>query len=155
MICIIALVVFGILGIFSAYYRALAKEAFGCVFNKIRLKPCDSNLDERLKGTISGKMMNLHPAAARFTFRHFELLSWIFLILTVLSIGYIIYGGYNYYVYGNCNGPGSSAFCIISEVSNQLSDGTTINTTQEKCYTSIYDYNVSFEGDSAGGDNGI
>ena len=31
MICLIALIIFGVLAIFSASYRPLAKEAFDCV----------------------------------------------------------------------------------------------------------------------------
>jgi len=52
MICVVALIVFGILGIFSAKYRVIAKEAFDCVFRKITLRKCDSRLDSRLKSEI-------------------------------------------------------------------------------------------------------
>lgn len=51
-LCLVALVVFGILGIFSAKYRELAKEAFGCFFKTIQLKPCDSKLDQRIKSSL-------------------------------------------------------------------------------------------------------
>lgn len=152
MICFIALAVFAFLGIFSAYYRQLAKEAFGCVFNKIKLKPCDSGLDMRIKGELVGKLMNTSPTTAKITYKHFELISWIFFVTFLLSFGYTAYGFYNYVAYGNCNGPDSSAFCIFNTVSNTLGDGTVVNTTQEKCYTSIYDYNSSLSG--YGGENG-
>ena len=49
MICFVALIVFGILGIFSAKYREIAREAFSCVFLKMTLRKCDSRLDERLR----------------------------------------------------------------------------------------------------------
>jgi hypothetical protein len=50
---------------------------------------------------------------AGFLYRYFEWLSWIFVILMVVSLGYTMYGGYNYYKYGNCNGPESTGFCIF------------------------------------------
>lgn len=114
MICLIALVVFGFLGIFSVRYRKIAAEAFDCVFKRIRLKPCDSWLDKRLKSQITGKLMRKNPSIGRFVFKRFELLSWIFTLLLVLSTIYIGYGFYNYVNYGNCYGPESNgAFCIF------------------------------------------
>jgi hypothetical protein len=37
MICLIALVVFGIMSIFSVGFRPLAKESFNCVFRRLTL----------------------------------------------------------------------------------------------------------------------
>lgn len=113
MICIIALVVFGILGIFSARYRVIAKEAFDCVFKRITFRRCDTGLDQRLKSQITGSLMRRHYKAGSWVFRHFELLSWIFTIMMLVSIGYSGYGVYNYVKYGNCNGKDSKAFCIF------------------------------------------
>ena len=112
-LCFIALIVFAILGIFSVGYRRLAAEAFDCVFRKITLRKCESGLDMRLKSQITGSILKRSPRAGIFVFRHFELLSWIFTILLVASTIYVAYGGYNYYVYGNCNGPNSGGFCIF------------------------------------------
>ena len=66
MICIIALVVFGTLGIFSATHRKIAREAFECVFKRINLKPCDSALDKKLKSQITGKLMRKKPKMKRY-----------------------------------------------------------------------------------------
>ncbi len=114
MICIIALVVFGILAIFSAKYRPVAKEAFDCVFRKITLRKCESGLDARLKGQITGKLMEKNPGIAKFTFKHFETLSWIFTIMMIASIIYSGIGIYNYAAYGNCNGKqNGEGFCVF------------------------------------------
>jgi hypothetical protein len=113
MICLLALVTFGILGIFSATHRKIALEAFDCVFRKVTLRKCESGLDMRLKSQITGKLMRKDPKLARFTFKNFEIISWMFTILFFVSLIYTSIGGYNYYLYGNCNGPNEEGFCIF------------------------------------------
>ncbi len=113
MICLIALAVFGVLGIFSGYYRKLAKEALECVFLRVTLRKCESGLDQRIKSALTGKMMVKSPLVAGFLYKYFEWLSWFFVIVMIASFGYSAYGGYNYYRYGNCNGPESTGFCIF------------------------------------------
>jgi len=120
MICVIALIVFGILGIFSATHRAVAKEAFDCVFRKITFRKCRTRLDVRLKSQITGKIIKLSPKAARFVYKHFEIISWIFLILFVVSLVNVVIGGYNYYLYGNCNGPNEEGFCIFDPLGGNI-----------------------------------
>jgi protein-disulfide isomerase len=112
-ICIIALPVLALLGLFSLKYRMLAGEAFRCLFRTVQLKPCDSGLDLRIKSKFTAKLM-WWPAFARFFYKYFTLLSWIFVILMLLSAGFTGYGLYNYFVYGNCNGANSGAFCIFN-----------------------------------------
>src|SRR3989344_7582794 len=112
-LCIIALPVFALLGIFSLKYRMLAKEAFRCLFRTAMLKPCDTGLDMRIKSKFTAKLM-WWPALAKGFYRYFEIISWIFVILLVGSTIAVGYGLYNYVNYGNCNGPESSAFCIFN-----------------------------------------
>jgi len=119
MICIIALIVFGILGIFSASYRKLAKEAFDCVFRRITFRKCVSGLDERIKVQVINIFINKSPQTARFIYKNFEVLSWIFTALLILSIVFSGIGLYNYAVYGNCNGPDNSGFCIFDPFQTQ------------------------------------
>ncbi len=114
-ICIIALPVFAILGLFSLRYRMLAGEAFRCLFRTIRFKPCDTGLDQRIKSKFTAKLM-WWPAFARFFYKNFTFLSWIFTILMVLSTIGVGYGLYNYIAFGNCNGPDQSAFCVFNVV---------------------------------------
>lgn len=113
MFCLIALIVFSILGIFSATHRALARQAFDCVFRRITLRPCNTDFKEKIKGRLVGKLLGRSVFAARILNKHFELISWIFFILMLASTVWIIRGGYNYYLYGSCNGLNSSGFCAF------------------------------------------
>jgi len=115
-VCIIALPVLLILGIFSMRYRILAKDAFECIFEMVTFKPCKSKLDQRIKSSITGKTMKHYPGFARWIFRNFEILSWIFVIIFIASIIFSAWGVYNYAAYGNCNGPQSIGPCIFSDI---------------------------------------
>jgi len=113
MICLVALVVFGILGLFSANYRTAAKEAFGCVFRRVTLRKCTTGLDRRLKSRITGKLMRKRPKLGRFVYRHFESISWLFTIALILSLSYSVYSVANLLVFGNCYGPEPTGFCVF------------------------------------------
>lgn len=141
MICIIALVVFSILGIFSATHRAMAKEALDCVFRRITLRPCDTGFNEKIKGRIIGKILNRSVRLARFFDKRLEIISWIFMILTLTSAIFIIRGGYNYYMYGSCNGLNQSGFCVFdptgenNKISALKNNSCSINPPSEKQLT--------------------
>jgi protein-disulfide isomerase len=115
-LCIIAFFVFAFMSIFSARYRPLAKEGLKCVFRTLTMKPCDTGLDERIKAEMVSGALRHSPAAAKFLNRHFTLLSWIFVLVTVISFGYSVIGVYNFYYYGNCDGPASKNSCIINDI---------------------------------------
>lgn len=118
MICLIALVVFGVLGIFSAYYRKLAKEAFDCVLRRATFRPCTSSFDQRMRAKIVGKVFVRSPQLARLISKNFEALSWLLTILMVASILGTAWGFYNYLQFGNCNGPESTGFCVFNPTSS-------------------------------------
>ena len=103
MICLIALFVFAVLGIFSARYRSLARQAFRCVFLKVTFRPCDVELDTKIKSTLTSKLLKRSPRVARFFYKRFELISWAFTIVFFASMAYTVYGLYNLYVYGTCD----------------------------------------------------
>ena len=114
MICVISLIVFAFLGLFSARYRNLAKEAFECVFKRIQLKPCESGLDQRVKSKIIGKVFKRNKKAAGFLNKYFEVFSWLLVILMFVSLGFTANGLYNYFAYGNCNGPNADpGSCVL------------------------------------------
>jgi protein-disulfide isomerase len=113
MFCIVAFLVLSIIGIFSASHRALAKEAFDCVFRRITFRPCNTGFSEKMKAQLIGKMMTKSIRVARFLNRNFELLSWILFILTVASLFWTGKGLYNFYMYGSCNGLNKSGFCAL------------------------------------------
>ncbi len=101
--CLIALFVLAVMGIFSARYRRWAKEAFDCVARRITLRPCDTGFNEAVKAKVTSKLMKKHFGLARFTHRHFELISWVFTIILFISLAYSAYGAYNLVVYGTCD----------------------------------------------------
>ena len=116
MICLIALFVFAVIGIFSAKYRDYFREALNCVFRRATLRKCDTGFDRKMKAKIVGRLMNRNPKIAAGVFRHFEAISWFFTILLFLSMAYSVDGLYNYAVYGNCEGENSNAFCVFNAV---------------------------------------
>ena len=115
-LCFVALFVFAVLGIFSAKYRALFLEALGCVGRTLTLRPCESKLDERIKATLIASLLERSPPIARAVHQHFNILSIVFAILFFGSMIYSAIAVYNYWAYGNCNGPNSSAFCVFDAV---------------------------------------
>jgi hypothetical protein len=133
-ICIVALAVFSILGIFSATYRKLAKEAFSCVGRMLIFRPCKTNLEQRIKSKIAIKLMKI-PPLARFFYKYFKVLSWIFTISFFVSMAYSAYGIYNLIVYGSCQ-PGS--VCVITQGVSQFTKITRIL----NCYEAYVAYGI-------------
>jgi len=134
MICLIALVAFSILGIFSASHRKIALQAFDCVFRRITLRECQSGLDRKLRNSIIGTISRKNVRLANFVYRNFEIISWIFTVLMILSIIFTARGIYYYAVYGNCNGQGSSAFCAFNGFDKNNVSG---NSTDIPCNDSL------------------
>jgi hypothetical protein len=115
-ICIVALAVFAVLGIFSMHYRKLARDALTCVKNMLLFQPCVTKLDEKIKSKITIKLMRM-PTLARLFYKNFKLLSWIFTIAFFASMIYSAYGIYNLLVFGSCQ-PGS--VCVINQGTSQI-----------------------------------
>jgi hypothetical protein len=111
-ICIVALVVFSILGIFSGHYRGLAKDAFKCVYRMATFRPCDVQLETKIKTKITSKLMVV-PPLSRFFYKYFKPISWAFTISFFASMIYSAYGIYNLIAIGRCD-PNSSSCEIAS-----------------------------------------
>jgi len=111
--CVLALIVLSILGLFSASHRKLAKEAFDCVFRRVTLRPCNTGFDTKVKVAILGRLINRSPALTKFVSQRFELLSWILIITMTASFGWTARGLYNFWAWGDCNGPNSGGFCAF------------------------------------------
>ncbi len=111
--CLAALVVLGILGIFSARYRSWAKEALDCVARRVTLRPCRTGFNEKVKAKITSKLMGKSRRLARFAHKRFELISWIFTVLLFASMIYSGYSMYNMAVYGTCD-PSNPDQCVFS-----------------------------------------
>lgn len=124
MICLLAFLVFGLLAIFSARHRPLAREALDCVFRRFTFRKCESQLDKRLKAQISGSIIGKSPVFGKFVFRHFEFLSWLFLIVMMASFAYSSFSLYNYVNYGNCYGPEApDLICPLSILEGETYSG--------------------------------
>ena len=136
MICLIALIVFGILGIFSASHRELAKEAFKCVFRTTTFRKCESSTDVKIKGKVVGSLMKVSPTSARIVHKNFEFISWIFTILFIVSL---IYSGlvlYNLAVHDNCNGPDADPdTCIFTPDETLIDCGDPLCDNDGHCET--------------------
>ncbi len=116
MICFIALIVFALLGVFSAKYKDYAKEAFDCVFRRITLRKCETSFDKKMKMKLTGKIMKRNPKIGGIVFKHFEVISWIFTLIMILSLVYSAIGIYNFVVYDNCEGPDAIEPCVYNEI---------------------------------------
>ncbi len=127
MICFIALIVFAVLGVFSAKYREYAKEAFDCVFRRVTLRKCTTAFDNKMKMKLTGKLMKRSPKAGGIVFKHFELISWVFTAIMIVSMVYSAIGIYNFVVYQNCNGI-QGGECVYSDLTgtNQIEGKTTL-----------------------------
>jgi hypothetical protein len=120
LICLIALVAFAILGLFSVKYRTYFFEALDCVTKKVTLRKCTTSFDQKMKMKVSSKVAIVNKSLGSFTFKHFETISWVVTILMIASLIWTAYvgvmGAYNYYAYGNCNGPNSTEACVYNAV---------------------------------------
>ncbi len=112
-LCLVALPIFAVLGIFSVKYRRLTLEALDCLFRTVTLRKCKSDLDNKIKADITGTVLKYSPKTAKFVYKHYKVLSWIILIIFLWSFYVSAVGLYNYINYGNCNGPESIDFCIF------------------------------------------
>lgn len=113
MFCVLAFVALGIISIFSASHRELTREALDCVLRRVTLRPCTTGFKEKMQARLVGKILNRSPLAAKLLNKHFELLSWILFITTIVSLLWAGKGLYNFYMYGSCNGLNNSGFCAL------------------------------------------
>jgi hypothetical protein len=115
-LCIIALVVFSVMGIFSAKYRQYAKDSFKCVYNMALLRPCELDMERRIKHKFIITLSNLHAPSARFANQNFKAISVVFVLLLLVSSVYSAYTIYNLITLGTCE-PHSTS-CIFNPQSN-------------------------------------
>jgi hypothetical protein len=88
MFCIAAFLFLSILGLFSAKYRSLSKEAFECAFRRVTFRACNTNFKEKMQARISGKVLKFSPLLAKFLNKNFELLATLVLVLS-----FVVYFG--------------------------------------------------------------
>jgi hypothetical protein len=111
--CIVALIVLGVMSIFSAKYRSWAREAFDCVARRLVLRPCRTGFNEKVRAKVTSKLMKKSPGIARIAHKHFEVFSWAFTIMLLASLAYSVYGFYNIATIGTCD-PANPDQCIFN-----------------------------------------
>lgn len=121
-LCLVALPVLAVLGLFSLRYRRLAREALDCLGRTVTLRKCRSKLDARFQAYLAGKLLRRAPRAAKVVHRHFALLTWLVMAVLVWSLVVSGVGMYNYAKYGSCNGPASTGFCLLDPEGGGLSE---------------------------------
>jgi len=117
MFCIIAFIVFlilyPVLGIFSADYRRLFRKSFGCVFNRITFRACDIDLKSEIKGTLFGSFLFKYPKMTAWVDKSFDVLAFLFVVLSIWSLVYTAIAGLNLLVYDTCD-PVTGESCSLS-----------------------------------------
>ena len=137
-LCLIALPIFAIIGIFSIKYRKLTKDALECLFKTVTLRKCKSGLDDRIKADLTGRVLKFSPKTASIFYKHYKIISWVILIILLWSLYVSGVGLYNYVNYGNCNGPESIGFCMLDPTGkNSKVSEIDITTQTEIVYPSI------------------
>ncbi|HUK26834.1 MAG TPA: hypothetical protein VLV31_00305 [Candidatus Acidoferrales bacterium] len=111
-LCIVAMVVFSVMSLGSAKYKRLSREAMRCVFKNLTFSPCDVQLEQKIKGKVTAKLLRF-PTLARFFYRNFKIIAWAFTISFFASLAYTVYALYNYFAYGTCD-PGQ--VCPLNEI---------------------------------------
>lgn len=112
MFCIAAFIVLFIIGIFSAKYRVMMKQAWGCVGRKLTLRPCDTSFKKDMKDHMLAKVANKSPKMVKTADISIEVGSFIVVLLTIWSVYVVLISGLNLYVYGTCN-PSNAAACSL------------------------------------------
>jgi hypothetical protein len=115
-LCLVALVVFSVMSIWSAKYRRLAKEAFKCVTKTLTLSPCDMAFEQKVKAKVTAKLLNVSPTLARGFYQNFRIFAWAFTASFFVSLIITAYSFYNYFVYGSCD-PGEPCYITALGVS--------------------------------------
>lgn len=115
-LCLVALVVFSVMSIWSAKYRRLAREAFKCVTKTLMLSPCDMAFEQKVKAKVTAKLLNISPTLARGFYQNFRIFAWAFTASFFVSLFITAYSFYNYAVYGSCD-PGEPCYITALGVS--------------------------------------
>jgi hypothetical protein len=93
----------------SAKYRPIARELFKCVKKTLTLSPCDVSFEQRVKGKVTAKLLNVSPPLAKVFYRNFSIFAWAFTATFFVALAYTLYSIYNFIVYGSCE-PGGVCY---------------------------------------------
>lgn len=116
MLCLLSMTVFGFLGIFFTGYRQLAVESFNCFTQRVKTGDCDADFEARLRATIIGKAMEKDRRLAKFLNMYMEYITWIMLLMLLISAFFLAMGIYNFLMYGDCS-PATEGGCALGKAS--------------------------------------
>jgi len=111
-LCILGIGVFAVLGLFSAKYRWYFRQSVQCLKSTVMLRPCEMELDKKIRAKAASKLSG-RPFLAKLVYRHFNIISWIFVILLIVSAFITIESVLNIFFYGTCS-PTDPAVCVIT-----------------------------------------
>lgn len=90
--CLVLLGIMAVLGIFFPRYKPLVKEAWGCFWSKLRLRPCQMEFDKKVKAKIVSKLVKMdQPKLANLANRYFD---WVLILFGVLMMVLIVWSTY-------------------------------------------------------------
>ena len=114
MVCIAAFIILGLTGIIAAFlsifkrdigkkWLFLFKKSLHCFTKKVRLQKCDTAFDEDIKTMLLKKVVLKHPKWVKPLSTALEILSVIFVLITVWSLVIAIKSLLAIWVFGTCN----------------------------------------------------
>jgi hypothetical protein len=93
------------------------------------LRKCTTSFDQKMKMKVSTKLAALNKSLGSFVFKHFEIVSWIFTIIMIVSLAWSAYataeGIYNWVAFGNCYGADSTQVCVLNTLTGKAQPATT------------------------------
>lgn len=122
MLCVASLIVFSILGVFSATYREKARRAFECVMSGGATNACESDLTDDIQASLVSKALSISPRLARVVNKYLVVFAWVFVLLVVASTVLVGVSLYNYVAYGHCDGPQGTGVCAYDAVSDAANE---------------------------------
>lgn len=123
MFCIAAFIFVLIMAAVSAKYRKLVKKAWNCAFRRVTFRACDSTFKQDAKAEILGPIAVRAPRLVRPASITLEVLAWIFVVTTVISLYIVVRSGLNLVVYGTCNVQ-NAASCSLGAEACSVQTGT-------------------------------
>lgn len=115
MFCIAAFIILGLISIFSASQRKLAKKAWGCTMRRVTFRPCDTSFKDEMKNRLLAKVANRTPRLVTAADITIEAASFMLVILTIWSLFVGFKSGLNLFVWGTCNPINASSCSLGSE----------------------------------------
>ena len=101
MFCIAAFIVLGLISIFSASKRQLAKKAWGCTLRRVTFRPCDTSFKEEAKSHLLARVANKTPRLVKVADIGIEIISFLLVFLTVWSLLIAVKSGLRFICLGH------------------------------------------------------